>query len=49
MLKSDPTMYVIFCFGINDLGNVGNYIAAYKNLIAKYKFTNFFFERLGNA
>ena len=43
MLKSDPTMYVIFCFGINDLGNVGNYIAAYKNLIAKYKFTNFFF------
>ncbi len=43
MLKEDPTRYVIFCFGINDLGNVGNYISAYQNLITKYKYTNFFF------
>ena len=36
-------MYVVFCFGINDLGNVEKYISAYKNLIAKYKYANFFF------
>lgn len=43
LLKDDPTMYVVFCFGINDLGNIENYINAYKNLIARYKYTNFFF------
>ena len=42
-LEKDPTLYVVFCFGINDLGNVNSYIGAYQRLISKYKYANFFF------
>ena len=42
-LKKEPTLYVIFCFGINDLGNIDKYISEYKKLISSYKYANFFF------
>ena len=42
-LKSEPTLYVIFCFGINDLGNIDKYISEYRKLISSYKYANFFF------
>ena len=43
MLDETPTLYVVFCFGINDLGNIHEYISSYESLLSKYKYTNFFF------
>ena len=43
LLRSNPTMYVVFCFGINDMGNVHRYVSSYSNLVSKYKYANFFF------
>ena len=42
-LKEDPTLYVVFCFGINDLGNISNYLSKYKSVMNSYKYANFFF------
>lgn len=36
LLKKKPTMTIVFNFGINDLSNVDNYIAAYQELMKEY-------------
>ena len=43
ILSSSPGTNVIFCFGVNDPGNVGAYIAYYQRLVRAYPRTNFFF------
>ena len=42
-LRSNPEAYVIFNFGVNDLGNVSNYIAYYQRLIAAFPKAHFYF------
>ena len=42
-LKENPKLKVIFAFGVNDLGNINNYISYYKKLIKAYPDTSFYF------
>ena len=42
-LAKNPKANVIFAFGINDLGNVSQYISYYKTLIKRYPNANFRF------
>ena len=42
-LAAAPASTVIFNFGINDLGNIGLYIAAYQQLMADYPQARFLF------
>lgn len=42
-LKKYPASKVIFNFGVNDWGNLSNYIVFYKKLIAKYPKAQFYF------
>ena len=42
-LAKNPTMTVVFAFGVNDLGNISSYIAYYKNLIKAYPNAHFYF------
>ncbi len=42
-LNKKPTAKVIMGFGINDLGNISNYIAYYKTLIKSYPNASFYF------
>ncbi len=42
-LNKKPTAKVIMGFGINDLGNISNYIAYYKTLIKSYPKASFYF------
>lgn len=43
ILAGNPNLNVIFCFGINDLGNVASYISYYKKMMAAYPKTDFYF------
>ena len=43
ILNSNPNMNVIFCFGVNDLGNVDRYISYYKSIVKEYPKTDFYF------
>lgn len=43
VLKSTPNINVIFCFGVNDPGNVDAYIDYYRKIIAAYPKTDFYF------
>ncbi|MGN0354577.1 MAG: hypothetical protein ACI4EI_05835 [Muricoprocola sp.] len=36
LLKKKPTMTIVFNFGVNDLANIDNYIAAYQKLMEEY-------------
>ena len=42
-LAKNPTANVIFCFGVNDLGYVNQYITYYKNIIKAYPKACFWF------
>lgn len=41
-LDANPNVTVVLAFGVNDLGNIDNYISYYKTLIAKYRKTKFY-------
>ncbi len=41
-LKDYPAAKVVFAFGINDLGNISNYISYYNKLISKYPKASFY-------
>ena len=43
ILAGNANLNVIFCFGINDLGNIGSYISYYKKFMAAYPKTDFYF------
>jgi len=43
ILSRTPNINVVFCFGVNDIGNVDAYIAYYKKLISSYRKTDFYF------
>ena len=38
----NPNVKVILAFGVNDLGNIGNYISYYNTLIKQYPKTKFY-------
>ncbi len=42
-LSKNPTANVIFCFGVNDLGYVNQYIAYYKDIVKDYPNASFWF------
>ena len=42
-LKQNPQANVIFCFGVNDLGYVNQYIAYYKDIMKDYPRASFWF------
>ena len=42
-LAQNPTANVIFCFGVNDLGYVNQYISYYKDIIRDYPKASFWF------
>ena len=42
-LKQKPKLKVVFCFGINDLGNVDQYISYYKSIVKDYPDATFYF------
>jgi glucan-binding YG repeat protein len=41
-LKSNPDVTVVLALGVNDYGNISQYITYYKNLIKKYPKTTFY-------
>ena len=42
-LNSNPYLTVIFAFGVNDIGNIGSYIAYYSRMTAAYPNARFYF------
>ena len=43
-LNQNPDVSVVLALGVNDLGNIQNYISYYKSLIKKYPKTKFYVE-----
>lgn len=44
VLGEYPSSKVIFRFGVNDLGNIGNYISFYRSLMAEFPDASFYLE-----
>lgn len=42
-LAGNPKLKVVFAFGVNDLGNITQYISYYKSLMREYPKTEFYF------